>query len=200
MSDFDQKARDWDSDPLKVERARVTAAAIRSQVPLTRQTAALEYGCGTGLLSFALQPYLGSIVLADNSGGMLEVLGEKIAAAGLANMTPVRLDLTADAIPPGQYRLIYMLMVLHHIPDTAAILRKLHDMLERPGILCIADLDEEDGSFHPAGFEGHHGFDQEELRRQLLEAGFSRARSSVFFENPKNGRVYPLFLAVAEKR
>jgi ubiquinone/menaquinone biosynthesis C-methylase UbiE len=200
MSDFDERAREWDSDPVKVERARRAAAAIRRRVRVDRQTTALEYGCGTGLLSFALQPYLGSIVLADSSAGMLEVLGEKIASSGSTNMKPIRLDLSTDVAPPGRYQLIYMLMVLHHVPDVPLILGKLHTMLERPGTLCIADLDKEDGSFHPAGFEGHHGFDRDKLREQLLVAGFSRVRSSIFFQNPKNGRDYPLFLAVAEKQ
>jgi ubiquinone/menaquinone biosynthesis C-methylase UbiE len=200
MSDFDEKARDWDSDPLKVERARAAAAAIRRRVRLDRKMTALEYGCGTGLLSFALRPYLGPIVLADNSPGMLEVLGEKIAASGLSNMTPLRLDLATDPFPPQRYQLIYMLMVLHHIPDTDLILRQLFNMLERPGTLCIADLDAEDGSFHSTAFDGHHGFDQAELRSLLQEIGFSRVRSSIFFKNPRNGRDYPLFLAVAEKK
>jgi ubiquinone/menaquinone biosynthesis C-methylase UbiE len=200
MSEFDQRARDWDSDPLKVERARAAAAAIRRQVRLTRKMAALEYGCGTGLLSFALQPDLGSIVLADNSAGMLQVLDEKIAAAGLTDMKSMRLDLSSDTVPLERYGLIYMLMVLHHIPDVPLVLHKLYAILERRGRLCIADLDKEDGTFHPVGFEGHHGFDQAELQGQLLEAGFSRARSSIFYESLKNGRTYPLFLAVAEKQ
>lgn len=200
MNDFDEKARAWDSDPVKVERAKRAAAAIRRRVRLDRKMTALEYGCGTGLLSFALQPYLGPIVLADNSAGMLEVLRGKIAASGLTNMTPLRLDLATDPFPPQRYQLIYMLMVLHHIPDTDLILRQLFNMLERPGTLCIADLEAEDGSFHSSAFDGHHGFDREALCGLLLEAGFKRVRSSIFFKNPRNGRNYPLFLAVAEKR
>jgi len=54
MTNFDERAKDWDSDPKKVERARVVADAIRSVIPLSKDMHALEYGCGTGLLSFAL--------------------------------------------------------------------------------------------------------------------------------------------------
>ncbi len=79
MTNFDERARDWDSDPKKVERARVVADAIRKTIPLSQEMKALEYGCGTGLLSFALQPDLGEITLADTSQGMLDVLREKIA-------------------------------------------------------------------------------------------------------------------------
>ena len=45
---FDERAREWDSDPEKVERARVTADAIRHTIPLHSDMSALEYGCGTG--------------------------------------------------------------------------------------------------------------------------------------------------------
>ncbi|MGE5378250.1 MAG: class I SAM-dependent methyltransferase, partial [Bacteroidota bacterium] len=79
MTNFDERARDWDSDPRKVERARAVADAMRQAVPLSNEMKALEYGCGTGLLSFALQSDLGPITLADTSQGMLDVLSEKIA-------------------------------------------------------------------------------------------------------------------------
>jgi cyclopropane fatty-acyl-phospholipid synthase-like methyltransferase len=54
VTNFDERAKDWDSDPLKVERARIVAEYIRSVLPLRPGMSALEYGCGTGLLSFAL--------------------------------------------------------------------------------------------------------------------------------------------------
>ena len=90
MTNFDERAKDWDSDPMKVERARVVSDAIRNAVTLSREMHALEYGCGTGLLSFALQEDLGQITLADTSQGMLDVLGEKIASSGVTNMHPAR--------------------------------------------------------------------------------------------------------------
>lgn len=39
---------------------------------------------------------------------------------------------------------------------------------------ALAELDPEDGSFHPPGTEGvlHHGFDRDRLARQLTDAGF----------------------------
>jgi hypothetical protein len=78
-------------------------------------------------------------------------------------------------------------------------LRSFFALLERPGRLCIADLEKEDGSFHDPGFDGHHGFDRSELAVQLEHAGFTSVRFSACYEVPKRGRHYPLFLAVAEK-
>jgi hypothetical protein len=79
MIDFGARAKDWDADPVKVERAQAVAEAIRAKVPLVATMTALEYGSGTGVVSFALQPFLGHIALADSSEGMLAVIEENLA-------------------------------------------------------------------------------------------------------------------------
>jgi ubiquinone/menaquinone biosynthesis C-methylase UbiE len=200
MTDFDAEAREWDDVPGRVERANAVAAALREQIPLSHRMTAFEYGCGTGLLSFALQADLGPITLADSSTGMLEVLKVKIARQRVMNMTPMLLDLSTDLLPTQKYQLIYTLMTLHHIPDATSILQSFYAMLEPTGCVCIVDLDKEDGSFHMADFSGHQGFDRDELRQSLASLGFVNIRISTCYQIPKNGRYYPLFLAVAEKR
>jgi ubiquinone/menaquinone biosynthesis C-methylase UbiE len=201
--DFDAKAQEWDNDPVKLERAAAVAAAIRNRVRLSPDLSALEYGCGTGLLSFALSGELGSITLADSSAGMLAVLREKIAASGADRLRPMRLDLTVDPLPAERYDLIYTLMTLHHVSDVDRILRDFHALLRPDGALCIADLDREDGSFHGAGFDGHHGFEREALRDRLARAGFGEIQFDTCYMMRKpqgeGVREYPVFLAVARK-
>jgi len=204
MTNFDERAKDWDSDPKKVERARAVAEAIRNAIPLTHEMSALEYGCGTGLLSFAFQSDLGQITLADTSQGMLDVLSEKIAAAGVTNMRPARLDLSIDPLPAEHFNLTYSLMTLHHIEDAKDILKKFHALLEPSGILCIADLDKEDGSFHTDGTtDVHLGFDRVELQGWVEEAGFADVRFSTAFEIKKKidetEKIFPVFLLTARK-
>jgi len=204
MTNFDERAKDWDSDPQKVERARAVAEAIRQAVPLSTDMNALEYGCGTGLLSFVLQPFLGSITLADSSQGMLDVLTKKIAAAGVTNMYPMRLDLAAGTLPPERFHLTTSLMTLHHIEDTKDILRKFHDLLEPNGYLLVADLDLEDGSFHRGGTTNvHQGFSREELQKEVEAAGFGNVAFSTVHQIKKKidgqEKVFPVFLMVARK-
>ncbi len=203
MIDFDSKAREWDSNPVFVERGRKIAEAIRTQVPLNRNMRALDYGCGTGLLSFPLKDALGHITLKDTSTGMLDVLREKIAAQGVANMAVRQADLTAEPLPDERYDLIYSSMTLHHIPDTEKILQVFHSLLNPGGTLCLADLDKEDGSFHGPEIDVHHGFDRTALTAQAEQAGFSQIRFDTVFEIVKeteNGpRAYPVFLMAAER-
>jgi ubiquinone/menaquinone biosynthesis C-methylase UbiE len=204
VTNFNERAKDWDSDPQKVERARVVAEAIRTALPLTYGMTALEYGCGTGLLSFALQPHLGQITLADTSQGMLDMLNKKINAAGVTNMHPMLLDLTSDPLPAERYHLIYLLMTLHHIRNTEDILKKFHALLEPEGYLCIADLDKEDGSFHTDGTtDVHKGFDRPTLQKQVEATGFGEVHFSTAYKMKKKTggieKTFPIFLMTARK-
>ena len=80
MTDFDAAARTWDQDGTKAERASRVAEAIRKLAPLRPTDSILDYGCGTGLLGFALLPHVGHATMADTSREMLSVVVEKIAA------------------------------------------------------------------------------------------------------------------------
>jgi Methylase involved in ubiquinone/menaquinone biosynthesis len=204
MTNFDERAKDWDSDPDKVQRARAVAEAIRKAIPLSNEMKALEYGCGTGLLSFALQSDLGQITLADTSQGMLDVLNEKITDAGVTNMRPIRLDLTSDPLPAERYDLTYSLMTLHHIHEVSHMVVKFRDLLMPKGYLFAADLDKEDGSFHTDGTtDVHLGFDRDELKKIVEAAGFENVTFSTAYDIKKKigneEKAFPVFLMSAQK-
>jgi len=200
---FDDKATRWDDDPKKLERAEAVAAAIREQVPLTPSTRTLEYGCGTGLLGFALQPAVGELVLADSSPGMLSVVEQKIAAGGSDRVSIACLDLCADPLPNECFDLICSLMTLHHVDEYRGLLASMWELLNSGGYLCIADLDAEDGSFHGSDFNGHQGFDRQALAGVLKRTGFVDVNFTTVFElvRGEEGALkrYPVFLMVCRR-
>ncbi|MDP1863475.1 MAG: methyltransferase domain-containing protein [Thiobacillus sp.] len=195
---FDARARQWDENPVFKQRGLKIADAVRKAVPLHRDMNTLDYGCGTGLLSFPLKDELGTILLADSSSGMLEVVAEKITALSITNLTVMKLDLQTDPAPTKKFDLIVTAMTLHHVPDTDHILRVFHDLLNPGGYLCIADLDKEDGSFHGPEVDVHHGFDQADLGRRTAQAGFSDIQFQTVFtinkERETEQKDYPVFL------
>ncbi|PKN95373.1 MAG: class I SAM-dependent methyltransferase [Chloroflexi bacterium HGW-Chloroflexi-6] len=204
MTNFDERAKDWDSDPTKVERARVLAEAIRATLPLKPEMTALEYGCATGLLSFFLRDDFAHILLADISDGMLDVLADKIVDSGILNMTPVRMDLTSDHLLASHFDVVYSLLVLHHIPDTDTVLQRFYDILNPSGWLVIADLDAEDGTFHTDGTtDVHLGFERESLQKRVEAVGFQEINfSTALHIKKKIGKTeksFPVFLLTARK-
>lgn len=205
MTNFDERSKDWDADPKKVQRAFDVADAIRRAIPLSREMSAFEYGCGTGLLSFALKDEFQHITLADTSQGMLEVLREKIAVTGVTNMHPLRLDLTTDPVPSKKFHITYSMLTMHHIQDTESILKKFNELLLPDGILLIADLDKEDGSFHTDGTtDVHKGFAQQTLQQQVEAAGFGDVHFSIAHiikkEVEGKEKEFPVFLMSARKK
>ncbi|MDP4185684.1 MAG: class I SAM-dependent methyltransferase [Bacteroidota bacterium] len=203
MNEFDTKAREWDKDKVHLERAQAIAEKLLKMISPNRTMTALEYGAGTGLLSFALKDYLGEITLMDNSQEMIQVACEKIAASKINNMQALRFDLEHDNFNE-KFDIIYNQMVLHHISDIGQLLDKFNSLLKSDGYLAIADLYSEDGSFHGEGFAGHNGFDVEELATTLREHGFKNIRHQPCFllrKSIKEGleKEFPIFLMVAEK-
>lgn len=202
---FDNQALEWDNDPQKVERAEVFAKEINDFIKPNNKLNALEFGCGTGLLSFKLKDNFKSITLADNSEGMISVLKEKIDKEGIKNFIPLQIDLFESEIQFPEIDVIYTLMTLHHMPDINETLKAFSSILAPKGFLCIADLVKEDGSFHAHhnGFDGHNGFDKDELSGTLLKSGFNVVyyKECFVIEKKVDEKInkYPLFLMICKK-
>ncbi len=206
MSQFDEKALTWDDKPQRLEWAKTISRDIINSIPSgTAHFNAFEYGCGTGSLSFCLQPHVHHIVLADNSQGMLDVVKQKIELHKTPNMTPVYLDLGKDEIPSSHtFDLVYTMLTLHHIINYKHIISKLHQMIRPGGYLFIADLFEEDGTFHDKDFVGHYGFNPEKLKTILSHTGFNTIeyKKSFTIEKELEGtglKAFPVFLLQAIK-
>ncbi len=73
LRDFDKEAALWDENPGRVKVAKDVAAAILQNVTITADMRALDFGCGTGLVTLQLQPLVKSITGMDSSRGMLDI-------------------------------------------------------------------------------------------------------------------------------
>lgn len=196
---FDSRAAEWDSDPVKVTQSGQVAAAILAAVPVPQGARLLEYGAGTGLVTQALGERIGPKVLADNSAGMRRVLQDKIAAGTLPDAQVWELDLEHDPVPDAQFDLIVSSLVLHHVHDLPRVLAGFAALLAPGGHVALSDLDREDGSFHQADFDGHHGFDRAELADQLRAAGLTEVSFTDCGAIDKEGTAYPVFLAIGRR-
>jgi ubiquinone/menaquinone biosynthesis C-methylase UbiE len=201
---FDQVARDWDANPMHQERTLAIAGEILKLIPIHKEMTALEFGSGTGLLSFALREHFAEITMMDSSQEMNKMVTKKINDSGVQNMLPWNVDLEKIDIIQGAFDIIFTQMALHHVKDIPALINKFHLLLNSEGYLAIADLYAEDGTFHDKTFDGHLGFEPEYLVKLLSTSGFTNISFKPCFEITrtdalKNTKVFPVFLMIAHK-
>ncbi len=204
--EFDNKAKTWDKDPVKIDRAKTFAEKIIVSLPDNHDGLAMEFGCGTGQVSLFLSEYFKTIYMVDSSAGMIDVLSGNIKEKGIKNMMPVHKDVLKDGIELPQLDVIYTLMTLHHIEELDRIFEIFCKTLKPGGLLFIGDLEREDGSFHDhaRNFKGHHGFERESLMLKLQEKGFRETDYYRFFKLIKKSedgtsKEFPLFFMAAQK-
>ncbi|HEX2946666.1 MAG TPA: class I SAM-dependent methyltransferase [Clostridia bacterium] len=212
--DFDAAAAGWDTEK-RLKRARAISDEIAKAVEIKPHSNALEFGCGTGLVSFGLKDSFDHITLVDTSVGMINELSNKIKESGITNMTALNADIPSlpesspyiaqTALPQGKYDVVYSSMVLHHVADVRSAIKKLYGFISVGGTICIVDLTADDGSFHrlEKDFSGHNGFDEDELKVVLKNAGFVNIHSRVFYKDFKKIEdrdvPYSLFIMIGSK-
>ena len=196
---FDTAALNWDEEPRRVKLAGEIAAAIKGNITLSKEWDALDFGCGTGLVTLQLAADFCSMTGIDSSAGMIERLTAKIQQSGLLNVRAELCDLGKGELPAGKYHVITSAMTLHHIKAIVPLLQSLKTLLHPGGWIALADLESEGGHFHedPTGVF-HHGFSREELADMLGQAGFSSISVTTATNVVKGEQSFPILLATAQ--
>ncbi len=198
-SSFDSAAVDWDKKAYRAEYYSVLAEHICTVLPLSKDWRALEYGCGTASLSMLLSGKLGSVVCSDNSVGMLDEARRKIAERKIGNLSTEFLDIEKGAPAVGKYDLIFSSLTLHHVGDASGVLGRLASMLKGGGWLALADLEEEDGTFHSECTVPHKGFSVADISAELARLGLCEITLRTVYSIPRETRGYPVFLLTGRK-
>lgn len=199
MSEFDAKAREWDKDKMHMERSLATATELKKMIPAGNGMKALEYGAGTAVLSFLLKDRFAEITLMDSSTEMIKVCEEKAEFYQTKHIKPVWFDLEHKDYDE-KFDTVYNLMVMHHVSDVEAMLKKFYALLNPGGYLAIADLYAEDGSFHGPDVKVHLGFEPANMAITLESFGFKNIDfKTCYVIKRDSGKDYPVFLLVAQK-
>ena len=200
---FDTVAQEWDRNQLHLQRTEAIAQLLLQKIKLNTKMHGLEFGSGTGLLSFALQSYLADITLMDSSVEMTNTTITKVENAQLIHLHPIFFDLEQEDYKEATFDIIFSQMALHHVGDIDKIIGKFAALLPAGGHLAIADLYAEDGTFHDMEFHGHFGFNPDDLSLILQKHHFihvSHSQCFVIEKNTSEGpKSYPVFLLTAVK-
>jgi cyclopropane fatty-acyl-phospholipid synthase-like methyltransferase len=196
---FAHKSKDWDENSKRVQGAKAIAEAIVQNIELKNTMHIMDFGAGTGLLSYCLADKVAKVTAIDNSPSMLEVFHEK--SSNFACMTSVmELDLSQE-VPEGLFfDGIISSMTIHHLEDTEDMLRKMYTMLPEGGFIALADLDAEDGTFHSDNTGVFHfGFERDKLVALVEKVGFKEVKIETANTINKPHKSFPVFLLTAKK-
>ena len=195
---FEEKARDWDVNEMVLALSSAIGAAIKEQVELNQTMQVMDFGAGTGLVTAQVAEQVGKVTAVDVSQSMLDQLVAK-----------QHLELKVDAVCQNilelpldtRFDLIVSAMAMHHVEDTNALIRSFAEHLKPGARVALADLDAEDGTFHPADAQGvyHNGFDRGEFQSILETNGFKDVNFVTAHTVNKEGKTYPIFLVTAAR-
>lgn len=195
---FNEKAKDWDVNEMVLQLSNATSAAILENIEFNDQMHVLDFGAGTGLVTSQVAAHVGAITAVDISQSMLDKLVEKINLND--KVQTVCQDITEQALKQ-KFDVIISAMAMHHVKDTNLLMQCFADHLKSGAKIALADLDKEDGTFHPADIEGvfHDGFDRDSLRIILEKNGFKDIQFVTAHTVNKEMKSYPIFLVTAIK-
>jgi ubiquinone/menaquinone biosynthesis C-methylase UbiE len=201
---FDSLASRYDTAE-RIRMSKIIATEIRKHIETyitpthttsNKETTAIDYGCGTGLVGLGLAELFESITFVDVSEKMIAQVQSKIRA--MPNTGALCADLTAQVPPKLRADVVITAQTLLHIKDTSLILSRLYDVLNKEGHLFIVDFDKNE---HIVSDKVHNGFEQSKLIDAVCAAGFVRAESKTFYHGNKifMGKDASLFILVAQK-
>jgi ArsR family transcriptional regulator len=143
-----------------------------------------DLGCGAGHISDALAPCVHSVIAVDESGPMLAAAGERLKRhhnvelrAGAVQALPIA-DAALDAA--------VLFLDAQFIAEPAKALREIRRTLVPGGKLLVVDLMAHEHVEYVVQL-GHvwQGFDDEQVKGWLSEAGFESCRYRALPADPK---------------
>jgi len=201
MGRFDDLAKAWDSKPERVAGAMVFVDKVKEHLKCDiKNFKVLDYGCGSGLVSFGFAGDVSFVEGLDYSFGMIEVYNEKAKQIGMDNIFGNIHDINKEDLSVNQYDIVVTNMTMHHINNIEDFIFKLAHSLKVGGKLFIADLYKEDGTFHSDNTDVvHFGFSEEEIYQAFLNVGLFNITIEKLHSIDKPDTSYDVFIAIGEK-
>lgn len=195
---FKDKADEFDANDIPRQLSANIGACILDNVSLKNDMDVMDFGAGTGLITTQVASKVDKVTCVDVSQAMLEKLATKDELQGKVD---VHCQDILEQPLDRQFDVIVSAMAMHHVKDTDKMVQRFAEHLKPGATAALADLDEEDGTFHPADVEGvyHSGFNRDAFKNTLEKHGFKDVNFFDAHTVVKEDKQYPVFLAVATK-
>ena len=175
-NEWDDYAAGWDDDEAArsyADAAHTSLLAVLAGAQATLDdTKALDFGCGTGLLTERLAPACRSVDAVDTSQAMLDVLGAKVEQHGWAHVRTMATVPTAAE----SYDLVVCSSVCSFLDDYPGTLAELANLLAPGGVFVQWDWERDDSDGDP------HGLSRGEISAALVAARLTSTTVDTAFE------------------
>jgi len=190
---FSGAAAEWDRLRRELIGRRLDAVALLGLLDPRLRVG--DLGCGTGQVTEALAPFVGSIVAVDESPEMLQAARERLsrfAAVEVRHGELENLPLADDEIDAA-----VIFLALQYVATPVTVVREAARVVRPGGRVLIVDLSEHDREEYRQSF-GHHslGFSAEQIQGWLADAGFGDIRHIALPPDPE-AKGPPIFVASA---
>lgn len=179
---FASAAGRWDRLREELYGEAFNQAALLSLLP--RHWIVADLGCGSGKAAAALAPYVQRVIGVDQSAAMLKAARRR--TAGLRNVELKRGSLESLPLKDGSADGALLLLVLTYVAEPLPALQEAARILRPGGRAVVVDLLRHDREeFRRQMGQRRLGFEPEELRQMMGEAGLSGASAEPLSPEPQ---------------
>lgn len=167
---FAGAAGEWDRLRTELYGKAFGQTALLSLLPAEWTVA--DLGCGTGVLTAELAPYLRRVVGIDRSAAMLRAARRR--TEGLENVELRHAELEAISLDDGACDAALLVLVLSYVVEPRAVLGEAVRILRPGGCAVVVDLvRHDDEAFRRRTGQSNSGFEPERLVKLMSETGLS---------------------------
>jgi ubiquinone/menaquinone biosynthesis C-methylase UbiE len=135
---WDRQAAGYDGRTLRMYRDAYDLSIEKARSVLAPDHEVLEIGCGTGIITLGIAPYVLRVVATDISPEMIAVAKDKAAHALASHVEFQVYDGYSVPYDDGTFDAVLVFNTLHVVKEPAALLREARRLLKPGGYLVSA--------------------------------------------------------------
>jgi ubiquinone/menaquinone biosynthesis C-methylase UbiE len=135
---WDKQAPGYDQRNLRVYKNAYDLSIQKTRAVLSSDQKALEIGCGTGIISLGIAPFVESVVATDISTQMIAVAKSKAESTSITNVEFRVCDGYSLPYDDQAFDMVLLFNVLHFVKEPTALLHEAHRLLKPSGYLVSA--------------------------------------------------------------
>ncbi|MBP7733621.1 MAG: class I SAM-dependent methyltransferase [Caldisericia bacterium] len=146
----DKSTRFWDKLAPRFDRYEEKSEATyklmtdKVQGYLGKNDFVCDFGCGTGLVSNPIAPFVRQIKAIDISSKMIEIARNKATELGIGNIEFTQTNIFDSSLAEGSFDVVIAAYILHLVDDIASVIIRINKLLKPGGLMlsvtpCLGD-------------------------------------------------------------